>query len=76
MTRQWLSLPWKAAQKLEGLSVPGLTVLKTSRHRNKLKTGHLKGNRFSLRVRGVGDFGIAEAVVQQLQRLEVLRATR
>ena len=66
VTRQWLSLPWKAIAKLEGFTVPGLTVLKTSRHRNKLKSGHLRDNRFTLVVRGVTDAGAAKAAFEQL----------
>jgi len=66
VTRQWLSLPWKALAKLEGFTAPGVTVLKTSRHRNKLKTGHLRGNRFTLVVRGVRDVGAARAAFEQL----------
>jgi tRNA pseudouridine13 synthase len=66
VTRQWLSLPFKALAKLEGFSVPGVTVLETSRHRNKLKSGHLKGNRFMLTVRGVRDVGAAKASFEQL----------
>jgi tRNA pseudouridine13 synthase len=66
VTRQWLSLPWKAMAKLEGFSAPGLTVLQTSRHRNKLKSGHLRGNRFTLVVREVTDVGAAKASFEQL----------
>ncbi|MDX2009246.1 MAG: tRNA pseudouridine(13) synthase TruD [Myxococcaceae bacterium] len=66
VTRQWLSLPFKALSKLEGFSVPGVTVLERSRHRNKLKSGHLKGNRFTLTVRGVRDVGAAKASFEQL----------
>ena len=32
---------------------PGIRVLEVSRHNNKLRTGHLHGNRFVLRLRGV-----------------------
>jgi tRNA pseudouridine13 synthase len=74
VTRQWLSLPWKAAQKLEGFSAPGVTVLKTSRHRNKLKSGHLRGNRFTLVVRGVTDVGAAKASFERLCTLGVPNA--
>jgi len=69
VTRQWLSLPWKAAQKLEGFSVPGVTVLKTSRHRNKLKTGHLRGNQFTLVLRGVADVDAAKTSFERLGEL-------
>lgn len=66
VTRQWLSLPWKAVARLEGFAAPGVTVLKTSRHRNKLKSGHLRGNRFRLVVRAVTDVGAAHASWAQL----------
>lgn len=53
VTEQWLSVPWQshdaAVQALESLE--GVTLLETSRHTNKLGTGHLHGNRFDLRVR-------------------------
>ncbi|MBL8940583.1 MAG: tRNA pseudouridine(13) synthase TruD [Archangium sp.] len=66
VTFQWLSMPWKAVAKLEGFTVPGVTVHKAIRHRNKLKSGHLRGNRFSLVVRGVKDVGAAKASFEQL----------
>ena len=34
-------------------AVPGLRLLEAKLHRNKLKLGHLRGNRFHLRIRGV-----------------------
>ncbi len=40
------------ADKALALELPGLRVLSAVRHRNKLKSGHLHGNRFVLRVRG------------------------
>ena len=55
VTRQWVSLP---AQLLGGDSRPepegldeSVEILDVSRHGNKLRTGHLKGNRFSLVLR-------------------------
>ncbi len=66
VTRQWLSMPWKAMARLEGFSANGVTVLKTSRHRNKLKNGHLHGNRFSLVVRSVLDVSAAKASFERL----------
>lgn len=35
--------------------IPGVRVLDAKRHRNKLKIGHLRGNRFVVRVRDVCD---------------------
>lgn len=66
VTRQWLSLPWKAVAKLEGFSAPGVTIHRAVRHRNKLKSGHLRGNRFTLVIRGVRDVGAAKASFEAL----------
>jgi tRNA pseudouridine13 synthase len=56
VTRQWLSLPHGAdAAALDGLDDGNLRVLRVTRHKNKLRTGHLAGNRFALVVRDVGD---------------------
>lgn len=37
------------------LQLDGITVLSASRHGNKIKTGHLRGNRFDVLVRDVAD---------------------
>lgn len=55
ITRQTLSIPRVEPDRVTALSIPGISVLSVSRHRNKLKTGHLAGNRFSIRVRSVAD---------------------
>lgn len=53
-TRQWLSIPAKFEPHLAGLdSIENIKLLETSRHNNKLKIGHIKGNRFRILVRGV-----------------------
>lgn len=56
ITRQWVSVPTAAAGSLDAISGPDgdggcLTLLKASLHTNALKTGHLHGNRFRIRVR-------------------------
>ena len=62
VTRQWLSLPPPARpEPLTGWSADGLTVLAAVRHRHKLRTGHLRGNRFALVVREVGPDAAAQA---------------
>ena len=53
VARQTLSFELVAPAKLEGLVLPGIRVLSVKRHRNKLRPGHLAGNRFEIRVRGV-----------------------
>lgn len=52
VTRQWLSFDRVAPERLVGLELPGLKVLSVERHRNRLRTGHLRGNRFIVRLRG------------------------
>jgi len=55
ITRQWLSIPAAAEAGLSGLALEGMRVLQHSRHNNKLRTGHNKGNRFTLVLRNVSD---------------------
>jgi len=59
VTRQLLSVPARAEARLGDFSLEGVTVHWARRHGNKLRTGHLKGNRFRLRLRGVRDVGAA-----------------
>ena len=53
VTRQLVSVPAAAEPRLEQLDGDGIRVLSVSRHGNKLKPGHLRGNRFRILVRGV-----------------------
>jgi tRNA pseudouridine13 synthase len=57
VTTQTASFPFPMARDAEAavaqISVPGLTVLAAARHDNKLKPGHLVGNRFTLALRDV-----------------------
>jgi tRNA pseudouridine13 synthase len=52
ITRQYLSIEHCPEEKLTGLKIPGVEILSISRHTNKLKIGHLKGNRFRILLRG------------------------
>lgn len=51
VTRQWLSIEHLDPQTLKDLNIPGLTILQCRYHRNKLRLGHLRANRFAIRVR-------------------------
>ena len=53
VTRQTLSINLVSPEAVAALEVPNIKILKVDRHRNKLKTGHLAGNRFIIRVRQV-----------------------
>lgn len=53
VTRQWISIEHVGPQRVEKLDVPGVRILQVTRHTNKLKPGHLAGNRFVVRLRDV-----------------------
>jgi tRNA pseudouridine13 synthase len=53
LTRQTISIPRVKPETVLSLQIPGLTVLSATLHGNKLRLGHLKGNRFRIRVREV-----------------------
>lgn len=59
ITRQWMSVHTKA-DTVE-LEDDRAVVLSAVRHRNRLKVGHLKGNRFRVVLRGVGPDAEARA---------------
>jgi tRNA pseudouridine13 synthase len=50
ITRQTVSIPGIAPERFLNLELPGIKVVSAMRHRNKLKLGHLSGNRFRIRV--------------------------
>lgn len=53
VTRQWVSVPARAEGQLAQLEGDGIAVLKVSKHGNKLRPGHLHGNKFEIVVRDV-----------------------
>ncbi|PLY00794.1 MAG: tRNA pseudouridine(13) synthase TruD [Desulfuromonas sp.] len=69
LTRQRLCLPARNEKHLETLDIPGLRILSSARHRNKLRLGHLAGNRFRIRVHGAVDDAAARAttIINELQ---------
>ncbi|MBX7191274.1 MAG: tRNA pseudouridine(13) synthase TruD [Sandaracinaceae bacterium] len=61
VTTQWASfLSKRTADEARAIEVPGVRVLEASRHANKIKTGHLAGNRFVLRLRGIAADRVAD----------------
>lgn len=70
VTRQTVSIPRVTPEQLLALEIPGLRVLTAERHNNKLRLGHLAGNRFRIRLRQVAEDALphAEAVLEILQR--------
>src|SRR4029077_6526506 len=71
VTRQWVSVPKEAEPRLKAIDSGGIRVLGISRHVNKLKPGHLRGNRFRLLIRDA-DRSKAEALSTILARFHTL----
>jgi tRNA pseudouridine13 synthase len=65
VTTQWLSFPAARDPDPRLLEATGVRVLEVSRHANKLRPGHARGNRFAVAVRG-GDAGRARACAAAL----------
>lgn len=55
ITRQTISVQWLDPDKALALELDGVKVVTAQRHSNKLKLGHLKGNRFCVVLRGVAE---------------------
>src|SRR5687768_1220559 len=53
VARQVISVLGATEEAVSGLRLPGVTVRWVARHGNKLRLGHLAGNRFAIKVRGV-----------------------
>jgi len=51
VTRQYVSVPAQAEGNLAKLDGDGILLLRVGRHGNKLRPGHLRGNRFRILIR-------------------------
>src|SRR5207253_2793853 len=70
ITRQMISVPASVHDRLQQIEGDGIRLLSVSRHGNKLKPGHLHGNRFRILIRDA-DAGAAAhlpALVERLRR--------
>ncbi len=65
---QWFSVPGLECAAALRLALPGARVLEAAAHPHKLRTGHLRGNRFRILVRGVEAAACDEAE-RRLERL-------
>jgi tRNA pseudouridine13 synthase len=68
VTRQMVSVPAHVVPRLGQLDGDGIRLLNVGRHSNKLKPGHLHGNRFRILLRGV-EPGASERLPPLLERL-------
>jgi tRNA pseudouridine13 synthase len=72
VTTQWISLPAEDRtidERIASVAIEGVTILEFRRHANKLKTGHLKGNRFTIVVRDIDPARLDE-VVRAFERID------
>lgn len=69
VTTQWLSLSAKTAISPQLDLGPGVEILAVTRHENKLRTGHLLGNRFSITLLGTSENALerAHAIADRLR---------
>jgi tRNA pseudouridine13 synthase len=63
VTRQTVSIPRVDTEKVLNVDVPGVKILSAVRHGNKLKLGHLAGNRFRVRICNPADNALERAGV-------------
>jgi tRNA pseudouridine13 synthase len=71
VTRQVLSIAGGTTpESLMSLRVPNVSVLWAARHGNKLRLGHLKGNRFAIKIRDVEPTNVLKLrpVIEELTR--------
>lgn len=70
ITVQTLSIEHIDPKKVASLDIPRIRVLSVSRHGNKLRIGHLRGNRFRIKMRDCdpGRFGDLESVLETLRK--------
>jgi tRNA pseudouridine13 synthase len=68
VTRQWVSVPGIVESHLSKLDGDGMRVLTVSRHANKLRPGHLRGNRFRVLIREPSEPNNAQPILDVIQR--------
>jgi tRNA pseudouridine13 synthase len=69
ITRQWVSVPKDCEASIGKLDGGGIRVLKTGLHTNKLKPGHLRGNRFRILIRDANSAVNVEAILDRIRTL-------
>lgn len=71
ITRQVLSIWGTNEAAVMGLKIPGITVQWAARHGNKLRMGHLAGNRFAIKIREVDPAAVVrlKPVMERLEKV-------
>lgn len=70
VTRQTISIDSVPPEQVAGLDLSGIKVIAVAKHRNKIKLGHLAGNKFVICMREVerSDMPQIEAILTHLQQ--------
>ncbi|QOP43494.1 tRNA pseudouridine(13) synthase TruD [Sulfurimonas sediminis] len=69
MTVQYISLHKKYEEALENFNFDGIKILSKTYHNNKLRIGHLKGNRFYIKLKKVNPTS-AEKIDEALKNID------
>ena len=70
ITTQVLSVEGVRPELVTALDLPNIRIIWAERHNKRLKIGHLRGNRFTIRVRGVDESALvpSQAILRVLER--------
>ncbi|MBM4067336.1 MAG: tRNA pseudouridine(13) synthase TruD [Planctomycetes bacterium] len=68
VTRQMISIPVHVEERLARLDGDGIRLLQIGKHTNKLRPGHLHGNRFRILIRDVADASARTAILERLEQ--------
>ncbi|WP_299546570.1 tRNA pseudouridine(13) synthase TruD [uncultured Helicobacter sp.] len=69
LTIQYISLPHFIKDKLEDFTHPEIKILDSNFHHNKIKIGHLKGNKFFIRIKKLSSLN-AQKIVQVVESIK------
>lgn len=69
LTIQHLTLPLSVRKSLESFTHKEIKILETTLHNNKLKIGHLKGNKFFVRIKKLDSLN-AQKIVQVVKNIQ------
>lgn len=70
MTKQYISLHKKHEEALERFEHPEIKILSKTYHNNKIRIGHLKGNRFFIRLKKVNPTA-AQKIDEVLKQIDI-----
>ena len=60
MTKQYISLHKKYEEAIDGFNFEGIKIISKTYHNNKIRIGHLKGNRFYIKLKKVNPTSAAK----------------